>query len=94
MELFHNEDTDPGIDEPERSDQEIHADILKLFSENDYLKNKNLQVSVKKCVVTLTGTVFTQQSWELAQDLAADVRGVQEIRNRIEVKPGPGNSTS
>ncbi len=91
MELFHNEDTSPGPENPERSDEEIQKDIKQLFAENDYLKDRNIQITVMNCVVTLEGTVFTPQSWQLAADLAADVRGVGEVRNHIKVQPGPGN---
>ncbi len=90
MELFHNEDTSPGPDTPERSDGEIHKEIQQLYAQNDYLKDRNIQINVVNCVVTLEGTVFTPQSWQLAADLAADVWGVNEIRNHIKVQPGPG----
>ncbi len=90
-ELFQNEDTSPGPETVDRSDEEIRTDIEKLYAENDYLKEHNIQVKVDNCVVTLEGVVHTPQSWQRAADLAADVRGVAEIRNHIKVKPGPGN---
>ncbi len=91
MELFENKDTDPGPDTPDRSDAQIRKDIQQLYAKDDYLKDRNIQVQVENCVVTLEGTVFTPQSWQQAADLAADVRGVAEIRNHLKVQPGPGN---
>lgn len=89
MELFRNHDTDPGPEGPERSDEEIRQNIEKLYAESDYLKDRDIKVTVKNCVVTLTGTVFSPQSWQLAADLAADVRGVREIKNNLKIEPGP-----
>ncbi len=92
MELFHNIDSDPGPDgEPNRSDAEIKDNIKELYHSNEYLKEHDLKVTVQNCKVDLEGKVFSQQSWELAQDLAADVRGVEEVHNHIQVVPGPGN---
>lgn len=90
MELFNNQDSSPGPDEGKRSDAQIRTDILRLFAENDYLKDRNIRVTVDHGAVQLEGTVFTRQSWERAQDLAADVRGVEKIQNQIKVEPGPG----
>ncbi len=90
-ELFENQDTDPGPDTADRSDEQIRKDIEKLYAEEDYLKDRNIQVTVNNCVVTLEGTVHTPQSWQRASDLAADVRGVAEIQNHIKVRPGSAN---
>ncbi len=86
MELFDNTSTDPRNDGADRSDEEVRQDILDLYARDDYLRNRNLQVKVKDCVVTLEGTVHSRQSWQLASDLAADVRGVSEIKNHIQVQ--------
>ncbi len=88
MELFNNVGSDPGADEPDRTDEQVRQDIVRLFSQNETLRDRNLQVKVKDCVVTLEGTVFSRQSWQQASDLAADVRGVDEIQNHIHVQPG------
>ena len=91
MELFHNIDSDPGPEGPERSDEEIRDNIKTLYQSSPYLRDKNLKVSVKDCVVTLEGEVHSPQSWQLAADLAVDVRGVKELRNHIQIKKGPGS---
>ncbi len=92
MELFRNVSSDPGDDQPNRTDEDIHNDIQAMFKRDDYLKNRDIQVKVTKGIVTLKGSVFTSQSWQQAADLAADVSGVKEIHNELKVEPGPGDS--
>jgi osmotically-inducible protein OsmY len=86
MELFDNTSTDPENDGSDRSDAEVRQDIVELFSRNEYLRDRNIQVQVKDCVVTLEGIVQSRQSWDLAADLAAGVRGVSEIKNQIHIQ--------
>ncbi len=88
MELFNNTSTDPRTDGPERSDEQVRQEIIELYSGDDYLRDRNIQVQVKDCVVTLEGIVQSRQSWERASDLAAGVRGVSEINNHIHVQGG------
>ncbi len=90
MTLFSNVDADPDPNDGKRSDAEIRQDIQALYSRNPYLRDRNIEINVDKGQVTLRGVVFTQQSWELAQDIAADINGVSEIHNPIKIQPGPG----
>jgi hypothetical protein len=54
--------------------------------------DRNIQITVINCVVTLEGTVFSPETWQLAADLTADMWGVSEIHNHLKFQPGPGNS--
>jgi len=69
-----NSDLDKGIE------QNLDAALIQ-----DRLK-KGVKYSVKNHVVTLTGSVDSQQARSQAQQVAASVPNVQQVVNELEVK--------
>jgi len=58
---------------------------IKLSGDQD-VKGGALMVDSKQGVVTITGTVETQQQKDKATKLAKKIKGVKQVINNIEVK--------
>jgi osmotically-inducible protein OsmY len=68
-----------------RSDERIKEEVCDILAESD-IDAREIEVSVKDGEVTLTGMVMDRQLKHLAERLADEVTGVQEIHNQIRVK--------
>jgi osmotically-inducible protein OsmY len=69
-----------------KSDEEIRNDALFQLDWDLRLRRSEIGVSVKKGVVTLTGTVDGYAKKLAAQKAAHSVPGVLDVANVIEVK--------
>jgi osmotically-inducible protein OsmY len=69
-----------------KSDEEIRNDAMFQLDWDSRLRRSDIGVSVKKGVVTLTGTVDSYAKKLAAQKAAHSVRGVLDVANDIEVK--------
>jgi osmotically-inducible protein OsmY len=69
-----------------KSDEEIKNDAMFQLDWDSRLRWSDIGVSVKKGVVTLTGTVDSYAKKLAAQKAAHSVRGVLDVANDIEVK--------
>jgi sporulation protein YlmC with PRC-barrel domain len=77
-----------------RSDERIREDINDRLSDRPDLDASNVEVAVSNCEVVLTGTVNSRRDKRLAEDIAENVSGVQNIENRLRVnQPQFGTST-
>ena len=72
-----------GID-----DVEITAKVKAAIFAESGLRTLQISVDTIKGVVTLSGSVDTQQNSETAHALASAVSGVHEVDNQLMVKPG------
>lgn len=72
-----------GID-----DTEITAKVKAAIFAEPGLKTLQISVDTVKGVVTLSGSVDTQQNSDTARMLASGVSGVREVKNHLMVKPG------
>jgi osmotically-inducible protein OsmY len=71
----------------DRSDAEIRADVTLAVVLDPATDSYEIDVSVDKGTVTLTGTVDSWAERRLAATVAKGVKGVRELENRIEIEP-------
>lgn len=69
-----------------RSDTEILADVITLFSKNPIIPSKQIAVTVSNGVVTLSGVVSTFVQADQAESSARFVPGVIDVRNLLYVR--------
>lgn len=67
-----------------RSDERIREDVCERVMETP-LDASEVEVVVKDGEVTLTGTVRARHEKRIIEDIAADVRGVHDVHNRLRV---------
>ncbi len=68
-------------------DAEITAKVKAAIFAEQGLKTLQIDVDTAKSVVTLNGTVDSQESSDKAKALASAVTGVKDVENRLVVKP-------
>jgi len=68
-----------------RSDDRIKEDINDRLSDDVFIDASDIEVSVSKGEVTLSGTVETRSSKRRAEDIAEGVSGVKNVENRIRL---------
>lgn len=71
-----------------RSDSRIADDLIDRLTDDEQLDAREILVMVENGVVTLTGEVEARWMKHRAEDIAADVSGVRDVRNRLVVDPG------
>jgi osmotically-inducible protein OsmY len=69
-----------------KSDEDIQSEVLFQLDWDSRLKQSDVGVTVKKSVVTLTGTVDSYVKKLAAQKAAHSVPGVLDVANDIEVR--------
>lgn len=69
-----------------RSDERIREEVSDRLTANDELDASGIEVQVRDCEVTLTGTVEDRWMKRLAEDLAERVMGVRDVMNQIRVQ--------
>lgn len=68
-----------------RSDERIREDVCECLTEDEHIDASNVEVQVKDCEVTLTGTVNSREGKRRAEDLIEDLPGVREVTNNLRV---------
>jgi osmotically-inducible protein OsmY len=68
-------------------DAEITAKVKAAIFAEPGLKTLQISVNTMKGVVTLSGSVDSSPSSDMAKVLAGAVSGVKEIKNRLVIKP-------
>lgn len=69
-----------------RSDERIEEEVNERLKSDYELDASDIEVSVKDCVVTLSGTVSDRRSKRMAEDCCEDISGVEDVTNQIRVK--------
>lgn len=69
-----------------RGDQAITSDIQAKLFQDSVLKARNINVSTQGAVVTLTGTVNTDQEKASAEQIANQVSGVKQVVDQLAVQ--------
>ncbi|HEY2051837.1 MAG TPA: BON domain-containing protein [Caulobacteraceae bacterium] len=69
-----------------RSDERIREDVNDRLSDDSWLDATNIEVQVKDCEVTLSGTVHDRHDKRHAEDLADRVSGVRHVQNNLRLK--------
>jgi hypothetical protein len=68
-----------------RSDERIREDICDVLTDDPYLDASNIEVTVKECEITLSGTVNSREDKRRAEDLVEGISGVRDVHNTIRV---------
>ncbi|HYK41530.1 MAG TPA: BON domain-containing protein [Thermoanaerobaculia bacterium] len=68
-----------------RSDARIEEEVNEALTVSPYLDATEIRVSVSEGEVSLEGTVRDRRSKRLAEDLAAGLRGVLDVQNRLRI---------
>lgn len=71
-----------------RSDERIADDVIDRLTHDELLDAREIMLMVEDGVVTLTGEVEVRWMKHRAEDIAADVPGVRDVRNRLLIDPG------
>ncbi|WP_437732163.1 BON domain-containing protein [Sorangium sp. So ce1335] len=69
-----------------RSDDRIREDVCEMLSDRDDIDVSEVTVRVQNGEVTLEGTVDERHHRRLIEQLAENVRGVEDVHNQIRVK--------
>ncbi len=78
------------------TDATINSSVKQKLAADDTVKSATIEASTKKKIVTLTGTVDSQQMKDRATTVARQADGVSDVVNQIAVAPsgegpyGPG----
>ena len=71
-----------------RADSRIREDVCDRLADDDSVDATEISVDVKSGEVTLSGSVLDRFSKRRAEDIAASVRGVIDVRNSLRVHKG------
>jgi osmotically-inducible protein OsmY len=71
-----------------RSDERIREDINDRLTDDWHVDASDIEVTVSKCEVTLTGTVDSRAARRRAEELAENVSGVRHVQNNLRVREG------
>ncbi len=71
----------------DRTDGEVAQDVSKALVADPATNAFELNATAAKGIITLTGTVRSWAESQLAESVAKDVKGVQGIRNNLQVDP-------
>jgi hyperosmotically inducible protein len=67
-------------------DSVITTKIKSLLAEDDFVKSFQISVETYKGTVQLSGFVNSQQAVDKAGQIASSVKGVQSVKNNLNVK--------
>ncbi|WP_229792240.1 BON domain-containing protein [Cognatilysobacter bugurensis] len=68
-----------------RSDASIADEVYFRLTEDPFIDASEILVNVEEAVVTLTGEVTERRMKHRAEDLVHEIRGINEVHNRIRV---------
>jgi hypothetical protein len=79
----------PAAQQGQRTDAQIEMDVVHALDASDTLKNDLITAATIQSEVTLSGTVSSASSKQLAESIAAHVNGVTKVHNNLTVgNPG------
>jgi len=75
----------PAAPQGQRTDGQIEMDVVHALDASAALKNDLITAATIQGEVTLSGTVSTEASKQLAESIAAHVNGVTKVNNNLKV---------
>jgi len=69
-----------------RSDERVREDVNDRLAQQDDFDPSDIEVTVSNSEVTLTGTVQSRHEKFLAEEIADDVSGVNDVHNQLRVR--------
>jgi len=86
----YDEDRTPqagkAAEENTRSDERIREHICAVLSEDAHVDVREIAVQVENGEATLRGTVDDRSTSRRAEDLVAEIGGVDAVRNNLRIK--------
>ncbi len=80
----------PAAEQGQRTDSQIEMDVVHALDASAALKNDLITAATIQGEVTLSGTVSSDASKQLAESIAGHVNGVSKVHNNLTVgNPGP-----
>lgn len=70
-----------------RSDQHLYEDVCELLMADPDIDADEVEVQVENGLVILSGTVETKRLKRLAEELVADIPGVEDVQNNLKLIP-------
>ncbi|NIR30485.1 MAG: BON domain-containing protein [Gammaproteobacteria bacterium] len=84
-----------AVSPPEEDNDDEVTEAVRLALEKDpFVNASQIRVHTRNCVITLEGLVPTEGECDMAECDAWYVSGVEEVVNRIEARPGAGESAA
>ena len=71
-----------------RSDERIREDVNERLTRHPDLDATDIDVRVENCSVVLTGVVEDRRAKRLAEDIAEDIWGVEDVKNDLKIRHG------
>lgn len=68
-----------------RSDERIREEVCEALTDDAYIDASNVEVTVKDCEVTLSGSVTSREAKRRAESLAERLSGVKDVHNTLRV---------
>ncbi len=90
IEEYYGPFTGVGPQNYQRSDDKIEEDVCDRLTQHGQLDASNMDVSVNNGEVTLKGTVPNRQMKRLAEDIAYNVMGVNDVQNQLRINNQQG----
>jgi osmotically-inducible protein OsmY len=69
----------------QRSDERVREDACELLTDDEQIDASNIEVAVQGGDVTLSGGVNSRAEKRRAEDLLAELSGVNDVHNRLRV---------
>lgn len=76
-----------------RSDERIREEISEALSAHSEIDASEIEIEVKECIVTLSGTVESRQTKRLVEDTVEAVSGVQDVKNDLRIMASSESSS-
>ncbi|MET0294076.1 MAG: BON domain-containing protein [Phenylobacterium sp.] len=73
-----------------RSDERINEEVNQRLTDDPWVDASNIDVSVKSCEVTLSGTVSDREERRRAERVVEDIWGVTHVQNNLRVQERTG----
>ena len=70
----------------QRPDARISDDVNDLLADDELIDASDIEVTVRSCEVSLSGTVNNRDAKRRAEDIAESVSGVKNVENRLRVQ--------
>ena len=70
----------------QRADERIREDVCDCLTEAADVDASDIEVTVERGLVTLSGTIDNRAAKRRAEDIAETIRGVKDVENRLRLK--------
>jgi osmotically-inducible protein OsmY len=77
-----------------RSDDRIREDVNDRLADDSHIDASEIEVQVKECEVTLSGTVNSREEKRYAEDIVDRISGVKHVQNNLRIQGQQGGGMS